>query len=62
MVVRKKSFKHACNCARIAEFDVLTPKRNTLMATWFRIESPKYIFIHKYSLMTFRCYLRNSLG
>lgn len=45
MVVRKKSFKHACNCARIAEFDVLTPKRNTLMATWFRIESPKYIFI-----------------
>jgi hypothetical protein len=33
MVVRKKSFKHAYNGGRIAEFVLLTPKRNTLMAT-----------------------------
>jgi hypothetical protein len=33
MVVRKNSFKHACNGGRIAEFDVLTAKRNTLLAT-----------------------------
>jgi hypothetical protein len=33
MVMGKKNFEHGCNGSKIAEFDILTDKRNTLMAT-----------------------------